>query len=382
MYKRQVAIIAGRDETCIKKAMRLMKVDYDLLEPILDFHEAKDHPVLIHPEENWEALCPVGADNKRNLCAHDECGEGDVEQVLSECDYVVDEVYHTKANQQAMMENFCAYSYIDTYERLTVVSSTQVPFHVRRILGIALEIPKSKVRIVKPRIGGGFGAKQTAVMEIYPAFVTWMTGKPSKLVFTREESMTASSPRHEMEMHVRVGADKNGRIRAIDLYTLSNTGAYGEHGPTTVGLAGHKSIPLYGKLDAFRFNYDVVYTNVMSAGAYRGYGATQGIFAVESAVNELAEKMGVDPVKLREENMVREGQVMPAYYGERTDSCALDRCMERAKEMIGWNDKYPYRDMGNGKVRGVGVAMAMQGDRKSTRLNSSHITRSRMPSSA
>ena len=356
-----VAIIAGRDETCIKKAMRLMKVDYDLLEPILDFHEAKDHPVLIHPEENWEALCPVGADNKRNLCAHDECGEGDVEQVLSECDYVVDEVYHTKANQQAMMENFCAYSYIDTYERLTVVSSTQVPFHVRRILGIALEIPKSKVRIVKPRIGGGFGAKQTAVMEIYPAFVTWMTGKPSKLVFTREESMTASSPRHEMEMHVRVGADKNGRIRAIDLYTLSNTGAYGEHGPTTVGLSGHKSIPLYGKLDAFRFNYDVVYTNVMSAGAYRGYGATQGIFAVESAVNELAEKMGVDPVKLREENMIREGQVMPAYYGERTDSCALDRCMERAKEMIGWNDKYPYRDMGNGKVRGVGVAMAMQG---------------------
>lgn len=311
-----VAIIAGKDEACIKKAMRLMKVEYDLLEPILDFHEAKDHPVLIHPEENWEALCPVGADNKRNLCAHDECGEGDVEQVLSECDYVVDEVYHTKANQQAMMENFCAYSYMDTYERLTVVSSTQVPFHVRRILGIALEIPKSKVRIVKPRIGGGFGAKQTAVMEIYPAFVTWMTGKPSKLVFTREESMTASSPRHEMEMHVRVGADKNGRIRAIDLYTLSNTGAYGEHGPTTVGLSGHKSIPLYGKLDAFRFNYDVVYTNVMSAGAYRGYGATQGIFAVESAVNELAEKMGVDPVKLREENMVREGQIMPAYYGE------------------------------------------------------------------
>lgn len=181
-----VAIIAGKDEACIKKAMRLMKVEYDLLEPILDFHEAKDHPVLIHPEENWEALCPVGADNKRNLCAHDECGEGDVEQVLSECDYVVDEVYHTKANQQAMMENFCAYSYMDTYERLTVVSSTQVPFHVRRILGIALEIPKSKVRIVKPRIGGGFGAKQTAVMEIYPAFVTWMTGKPSKLVFTRE----------------------------------------------------------------------------------------------------------------------------------------------------------------------------------------------------
>ena len=147
----------------------------------------------------------------------------------------------------------------------------------------------------------------------------------------------------------------------MDVYTLSNTGAYGEHGPTTVGLSGHKSIPLYGSLEAHRFSYDVVYTNRMSAGAYRGYGATQGIFAVETAVNELAEKLGMDPVRLREKNMVREGQVMPAYYGEQTNSCALDRCMARAKEMIGWDEKYPCRDMGNGKVRSVGVAMAMQG---------------------
>ena len=145
--------------------------------------------------------------------------------------------------------------------------------------------------------------------------------------------MIASSPRHEMEVHVRLGADKDGIIQGIDVYTLSNTGAFGEHGPTTVGLSGHKSIPLYGKAKAFRFAYDVVYTNVMSAGAYRGYGATQGLFAVESAVNELAEKMNMDPVTLREKNMVRQGQVMPAYYGETANSCALDRCMEKAKEM-------------------------------------------------
>src|SRR5699024_189876 len=127
-----------------------------------------------------------------------------------------------------------------------------------------------------------------SVSEVYPAVVTWKTGKPAKILFTREESMIASSPRHEMEMHVRVGSDNEGNIRGIDLYTLSNTGAFGEHGPTTVGLSGHKSIPLYGSPEAFRFTYDVVYTNVMSSGAYRGYGATQGIFAVESAVNELA----------------------------------------------------------------------------------------------
>ena len=159
----------------------------------------------------------------------------------------------------------------------------------------------------------------------------------------------------------RVGADKDGIIKGIDVYTLSNTGAFGEHGPTTVGLSGHKSIPLYGKTEAFRFAYDVVYTNVMSAGAYRGYGATQGLFAVESAVNELAEKMGIDPVALREKNIVTEGQVMPAYYGETANSCALDRCLEKAKEMMHWDEKFPARDLGNGKVRGVGVAMAMQG---------------------
>ena len=164
-----------------------------------------------------------------------------------------------------------------------------------------------------------------------------------------------------MEVHVRLGADKDGIIQGIDVYTLSNTGAFGEHGPTTVGLSGHKSIPLYGKAKAFRFAYDVVYTNVMSAGAYRGYGATQGLFAVESAVNELAEKMNMDPVTLREKNMVRQGQVMPAYYGETANSCALDKCMEKAKQMMNWEEKFLSRDMGNGKVRGVGVAMAMQG---------------------
>ena len=148
----------------------------------------------------------------------------------------------------------------------------------------------------------------------------------------------------------------------MDLYTLSNTGAYGEHGPTTVGLSGHKSIPLYtGSLEAYRFSYDVVYTNLQAAGAYRGYGATQGIFAVESAVNELAEKLGIDPTVIRDKNMVREGMVMPAYYGEPANACALDRCMEHCRQMFHWEERYPVRDMGNGKVRCAGVAMAMQG---------------------
>ena len=356
-----VAILAGADKKCVDKAMKLVKVEYEVLEPVLDFHTAKDNPVLVHPEDNWESLAPVGADNKRNLCAHDECGNGDIDAVLADCDVVIDRVYHTQACQQAMMETFRTYCEIDTYGRLHIISSTQIVFHTRRIVANALHIPKSKVRVTKPRIGGGFGAKQTAVSAVYPAFVTWMTKKPSKIIFSRVESQIASSPRHEMEMHVRLGANKDGIVRGIDLHTLSNTGAYGEHGPTTVGLSGHKSIPLYGKAEAFRFTSDVVYTNHMSAGAYRGYGATQGLFAVESAVNELANILGMDPFKIREMNITHEGEIMPAYYGQLNTSCALDRCLARVHDMIDWDNKYPCRDMGNGKIRAVGMGMAMQG---------------------
>lgn len=356
-----VAIVAGENEACVDKALKMLKVEYEVLPAVLDFHMAKDGDVLVHPEDNWKALCKVGADNKRNLCASDSTEDGDVDAVLADCDEVVEGTYHVRAAQQAMMETFRTTCFMDAYGRLNILSSTQIVYHVRRIISNALGIPKSRIRVSKPRIGGGFGAKQSVVAELFPAFVTWKTGKASKMIFTREESQIASSPRHEMEVHVRLGASREGKIRAIDVYTLSNTGAYGDHGPTTVGLSGHKSIPLYSSAEAHRFAYDVVYTNHMAAGAYRGYGATQGIFAVESAVNEMAQRLHMDPVEIRLKNMVREGDVMPAYYGETAKSCALDRCLERTAELIGWKDKYPYKDMGNGKVRSVGIAMAMQG---------------------
>lgn len=357
-----VAIIAAENEKAALKAMKLIKVNYKILEPVLDFHQAKDNEILVHPEEDWLAQVPVGGDARRNLVASEVSGDGDVDAVLADCDDVLEHAYHMRSFNQAMMETFRTYTELDRYGRLHVISSTQIVFHVRRILSRALGIPKSKIRVEKPRIGGGFGAKQTAVSEVYPAFVTLKTGRPAQLIFTREESQIAGSPRHEMEVRVRLGADKDGHIRGLDLYTLSNSGAYGEHGPTTVGLSGHKSIPLYtGGLEAFRFGYDVVYTNTMAAGAYRGYGATQGIFALETAVNELAEKLGIDPTLIREKNMLREGMKMPAYYGETANACALDKCMARCKELFHWDEKYPVRDMGNGKVRAAGVAMAMQG---------------------
>ena len=357
-----VAIIAAENEKAALKAMKLIKVKYEVLEAVLDFRTAKDNPILVHPEDDWFPPCQVGGDPKRNLVASSDEIHGDVEGILADCDIVLERTYHTKAYNQAMMETFTTYANFDRYGRLHVISSTQIVFHTRRILSRALGIPKSKIRVEKPRIGGGFGAKQTAVCDVYPAFVAMKTGRPARIVYTREEAQIAGSPRHEMEITLRMGAMKSGKIRVMDLYTLSNTGSYGEHGPTTVGLSGHKAIPLYtGSLEAFRFHYDVVYTNHQAAGAYRGYGATQGIFAVESMVSELAEKLGMDATAIRDMNMLKEGMVMPAYYNEIANACALDRCMEHCRQMFNWEERSKVRDMGNGKVRTAGVAMAMQG---------------------
>ena len=357
-----VAIVAAENEKAAQTALSRIKVEYDVLEPVLDFRTAKDNPVLVHPEDNWHMLCDLGGDNTRNLVGTTSDAGGDIEAVLADCDVVLERTYHTKAYNQAMMETFRTFTQLDRYGRLHVISSTQIVYHVRRILSHALGIPKSRIRVEKPRIGGGFGAKQTAVCEVYPAFVTMKTGRPALCVFSRKESQTCGSPRHEMEVKVRLGANNDGRIRALGVTTLSNSGAYGEHGWATVGLTGHKSIPLYtGSLEAFKFDANVVYTNMQPSGAYRGFGATQGQFAVESAVNELAAKLGRDPVELREQNMVREGMAMPAYFGEVANACALDRCMQHCSDMFGWKEKFPLRDMGNGKVRAAGVAMSMQG---------------------
>ncbi len=355
-----VAIVAGKDQACCEKAINLIAVEYEVLEPVLDFKTALDNKILVHPEDDVICLEDLGTDTRRNICGTGQHSKGDVEKVLSQCEYVVDEKYHIKSVNQAMMEPFTAFTTIDAYDRLVITSSTQIPFHVRRIVATALDIPKSQVRVVKPRIGGGFGAKQTAACELYPAIVTLLTKKPAHMIMTREECFTAGAPRHEMEVHIRLGADKEGNFKAIDIETLSNTGAYGEHGPATVGLTGTKPMSMYQGFEAIRFRYNVVYTNQVSAGAFRGYGATQGLFAMESAVNELAHKLNMDPIKLREKNMVHVGDAYTYYYGQTSSSCNLDKCVAKVREMIDWDNKYPCYQIGKNKIRAVGMAMGMQ----------------------
>ncbi len=359
-----VAIVAGWSEKAVDKALGTIKVKYQILEPITDFRLAMDHQIIVHPEEDFKSLVEVGADHKRNLCASQTFEFGNFEIEYEKCPYKIEQTYSTKSNNQTPMETFRTYTCLDAFGRLNVISSTQITFHVRRILANALQIPKPRIRVIKPRIGGGFGAKQSSVSEIYPAIVTMKTGKPAKIIYTRKESFTNGRPRHQSEIRIRLGADEDGIVRAIHMDSLWNAGAYGDHGPTTVGLSGHKPLPIYCHAKAYKFDYNVVYTNTMGAGAYRGYGATQGFFALESAVNELAARLNMDPTVLRMKNILNRQQVgnhMPAYYNEVLHSCNLDKCLERAKEMIGWDGKYPKKEQKNGKVRAVGCAVAMQG---------------------
>lgn len=358
----EVALVAANNEKAAQQALKMIKVEYEVLEPVLDYKKAVDNPTIVHNYDDYFMHIPsFNADNKRNIVVDGVEEHGDVEKEFAESEVIAEGEYEVQAQEQCMMESFRTYTYLDHMNRLVVVSSTQVPFHVRRSLARALQIPQSRIRVVKPRIGGGFGAKQTIVSEYYPAIVTLKTGKAAKMIYSRKETFSCSNSRHQMCIKVRVGADKEGNIHVIELDTLSNQGAYGEHGTTTIGLSGHKAIPLYNQARAHRFKYRGVYTNMMPAAAFRGYGATQGQFALESTVNKLAHMLNMDPLLLREKNMLRMGEIMPAYYNEPLNSSALDRCIQRGRDMIGWDEKYPCKEISPTKVRAVGMSISMQG---------------------
>ncbi|WP_432666131.1 molybdopterin cofactor-binding domain-containing protein [Wukongibacter baidiensis] len=365
-----VAIIAAVDEKAANKAMRLIKVKYEVLQPVLDFEKAEGHESIVHPEDDIFTNINVGFDKDKNIACKVSFGIGDIEDSLKNCEVVIKKTYKTQAQAQAMMESQRTYTYLDTAGRLIVVSSTQIPFHVRRILSNALDFPASKIRVIKPRIGGGFGSKQTAQSEFYPALVTLQTGKSAKIVYNRREVFRGTTSRHAMKFDITIGANRNGEIKVIDMQGLSDTGAYGEHAQTTFGAAGKKVLTLYNKVDACRFDGKAVYTNHVPGGALRGFGVTQGTFALESAVNELAKELNIDPVKIREMNMIKKGETTQLYNmttkgaGDEPipiDSCQLEYCVDRGKEIFKWDEKYPKKRISENKVRGAGMAIAQQG---------------------
>lgn len=357
----EVAIIAAVDEEIAEKAMNLVKVEYEIYEPVLDFEKAMDSKSIVHPENDLHCNFDIGMKKEKNVVVTKNLEIGDVEKEFESCDVVVEETVHTQAQAHSMMETYRAYSYIDYTGRLVVVSSTQIPFHIKRQISRALELPSSKIRVIKPRIGGGFGGKQTGAVEIFAAIITMKTKKPAKIILSRKETFMGTNSRHPMKIKVKLGADKAGFIKAIDIHGLSDTGAYGEHAPTTFNLVGDKTLPLYNKTKAVRFRGEVVYTNKMSSGAFRGYGATQGTFAVETAINKLSKKLNMDPVEIRLKNLIKEGETSLLHEDEKLGSSTLHKCIERGKELIGWDEKYPSKNISDTKVRGVGMAVTMQG---------------------
>lgn len=356
----EVAIVAAVDEKTALAALELIKVEYEVFEPVLELASAINHSSIVHSESDLYCNFPIGMEQHRNIAASHSVEAGDLETEMGRCDVVIEEKYRTQAQAQAMMETFRSFTYLDQSGRLVVISSTQIPFHVRRQLARALQIPATRIRVIKPRIGGGFGAKQTGVCEVYPAIVTLKTGKPAKVIYERKETFIASNSRHATEFNVRMGATRDGFIRAIDIVGLSDTGAYGEHALTVFSVIGDKTMPLYNKTKAIRFQGHAVYTNKLPGGALRGYGATQGTFVQESTVNILAEALGIDPTELRLKNLIRESETSLYYDGKKLGSSSLHRCIETGKTMIGWNEKYP-RIESTGKVCGVGMAVTMQG---------------------
>lgn len=366
----EVAVVAAVNEDIALKALKLIKVDYEVLKPVLDFEDAFNNESVIHPEEGIHEMFPIGFDPKHNVAASYDMHVNDVDEVFKKCDYVVEETYYTQAQAHAMIEPHACNARLDEHNRLVIYSTTQTPYHVRRIISKTIGLPINKIRVIKPRVGGGFGGKQAFNAEMFASLITLRTNKPCKCVYTREEVFGSSYTRHPMRITMKLGATKDGKIRAIDCKSLSDTGAYGEHSLTVFMITGSKVLPLYNKVDAVRFGGKVVYTNHVSAGAFRGYGAIQGNYALEATIDILAEKMGYDPIKLRELNSMKEKETSPIFkiMGEGSEgtamtmeSCKLPYCIKRGKELIGWDEKYPSKKVGPHTIRSVGMAIAMQG---------------------
>lgn len=364
----EVAVVAAKTEEQADKALRLIKVEYRVLEPVLDYKKAVESKSIVHFENDARANYDIGFEPEKNIAAHFHFDIGDHEKGFMESEIILEREYETQATNPAMMEPVTTYTYMDEYDRMTVVSATQIPFHVRRMLANSLDIPLSRVRVKKPRIGGGFGLKQTAASEFFPALVTLKTGKPAKIYYSRKEVFLATSRRHPFVIKLKIGANRDGKIKAFDFKAISDTGAFGEHASTVMEACAEKVMAMYNKVDGYSFDGTAVYTNLPPSGAYRGYGKTQGLFAVESIINELAKEIGMDPTDLRKMNLIKKGENLllgtnHVYEDDiiRQDSCELDFLIDRGKELIKWDENYPGKDMGNGKFRGVGMGLSIQG---------------------
>jgi putative selenate reductase molybdopterin-binding subunit len=363
----RVAAVAADTEAIAEAALKVIRVQYEELPAVLSIDEARrEGAPVIHDE----ADSPGIYDAKRNIVADVDIDVGDVNQGFAESDELVEVTCETQYAQHTPIETHVVLSYLDSAHRLVLRTSTQVPFHVRRIVAQTLGIPMQQIRVIKPRIGGGFGTKQEVLLEDIAGLVSLRTGRPALLSLTRKEEFEAARTRHPMRVRVKLGAMKDGRLHAIEMEATSNTGAYGSHGLTVLANTGSKTLPLYNKAPNAHFYGQAVYTNLPVGGAYRGYGATQGYFPLETAMDEMAERLGMDPIELRRLNHIRLGETSPIFeklgegregVSQTVKSCELPRCIDIGAERIGWTKKRGKRLTVGPWVHGIGMSIMMQG---------------------
>lgn len=366
----RVAAVAAETPEIAEAAIAAIRVEYEVLEPVLSIDDAlREGAPVIHDEPEAHAMIPVPYEPQKNIAAKVAFDVGDVEKAMAEAAYSVDRTYYIHQAQHCPIEPHVALAYIDSDGRLVIRTSTQVPFHARRIVAQVLGIPVRVVRVIKPRIGGGFGVKQEILIDDVVGMLAWRTRRPVFLCYTREEEFVSSRTRHPERMRVRVAANSEGRLTGLGLDCITNTGAYGSHALTVVCNSGSKILPLY-PADNVHFSGIAVYTNLPVAGAYRGYGATQSSFAVNCALDELAEKMGVDPVVFHLTHHIRAGETSPVFAAlgegkagvqQTIGSCGLDQCIKKGAKAIGWKKRGDWRQKTGRFRRGIGMCTLMQG---------------------
>ncbi|HEX8991978.1 MAG TPA: molybdopterin cofactor-binding domain-containing protein [Anaerolineales bacterium] len=379
----RVAFVAAESAAIAERALSLIKVEYEELPAILDSAQAME-PGAIRIHDEPEYVNFADSDASRNLAAKIQIDIGNVEQGFLEADRIFEGEYEVPKVQQVSIEPHVVITYWDEDDRLVIRTSTQVPFHVRRMLAPVLGLPVKRIRVIKPRIGGGFGGKQEVLIEDVAAHLTIATRRPVIYEYSREEEFIAARSRHPMRIKLKTGVKRDGTITANAMYALSDTGAYGCHALTVTGNTGHKSMALYvgdgtyRRAPNIRFYADVVYTNTPPAGAFRGYGVPQGYWPVERHMEKIARALKLDPIEFRLKNSIRPGEYHPFSTAwnegreprpEIVQTVGLEQCVAQGKAAIDWDSKFgneAWRASAhtptNAHLRkGIGVAMVMQG---------------------
>ncbi len=348
----------------VEEALALINVEYEELPTIFDMGDSIDNDTVIHPGKDGFSFLH---DASRNIAANISEELGDVQKGFNDSDYVFEGTYFTPYAQQCSIEPHITLTWLDENDRLIIRTATQVPYHVRRVVAEILDIPVRKIRVIKPRIGGGFGGKQEILNEEVCSAVTLNTGKPCRLEYTREEEFYAARSRHPQKVTYKIGLNKDLMMQSIDMEILQNCGGYGPHALTVMSVSASKTLALY-RAPNVRIQANAVYTNLPPAGAYRGYGAPQGYFALESLMDEIAEQLNVDPIELRKKNYFREGEDVPIakVLGEGREgfpvilqSNGIDACIDRGRELIDWDTLKNEKKSGIFR-RGVGMATVAQ----------------------